>query len=107
MEELRNQSEVAPDGLTTVVWICNNHPYATRHMSTSFYQESYGHWARYQGKEYFIHYIRDFDGKESFQVSHQNDKMDVMVEVLSLDFIPKHITPDNIDQKLPTLLIFS
>jgi hypothetical protein len=27
--------------------------------------------------------------------------------VIALDFLPSHITPDNINQKLPTLLVFS
>lgn len=80
-------------------------------LKCNFCNISYGQYATgaYRCWHYFKHndtlYVAQWFSELNFQIMKITDNMPI--SVLKLQFLPKNITPQNIREKISTLLVFS
>jgi hypothetical protein len=90
------------DGALLEGFICDNHPHKVSLMATpsrQFYGLDYH--LRYRDMELKVEVYKFHDGMGQWTLLHGFEV------IIRLDFLPKNLTPDSIDARLPTLLLFS
>jgi hypothetical protein len=92
-------------------WKCERHPYTVEILSTPDEQYYIYDFICSRGieagqyQEFTLEYCK-FKSGDSFSLREGNRKRRGPY-IIELDFIPEYITPDNIDKKLSTLLVWS
>lgn len=92
--------EFSSTGDTWQGWMCDRHLRPVSYVKVcdgSFYAFYYE--GIYKGVSFTAEYYKLPDG-DSFEL-RQKTKV-----ILQFNWIPQHLTPDNIDERLPTMLVF-